>query len=330
MKLGIVGAGLIVRTLLEFVHELPEIELVAISGLPADEETLKKWQPEHGFRYTYLDYDQMLENDEIDTVYVGVNNHLHFRFALKALQAGKHVILEKPFTSNYQQALKLKQEADERGLLLFEAISTIYNPNFIKIRELLPTLGDIKIVSLNYTQYSSRYDAFKAGTILPAFNYKMSGGALMDLNIYNIHFITALFGVPEKVRYIANMEQGVDTSGILTMQYKDFQAVLIGAKDCGAPLLNCIQGNEGCIYTSSPMFTLTHFEYQLNKTEPVHHDYTGSAHRMKHEFIEFLDVYNKKDLVRNRQALQHSLDVMQVVTMAREDLGLVFPDDDNL
>ena len=62
MKLGIVGAGLIVRTLLEFIHELPEIELVAISGLPVDEPTLIRWKEEHGFRYTYLDYSELLAN----------------------------------------------------------------------------------------------------------------------------------------------------------------------------------------------------------------------------------------------------------------------------
>lgn len=330
MKLGIVGAGLIVRTLLEFVHELPEIELVAISGLPADEPTLTKWKDEHGFRYIYLDYEEMLKNQEIDTVYIGVNNHLHYRFAKRALETGFNVILEKPFTSNYQQAENIKRLAGEKGLFVFEAISTVYNPNFLKIKELLPTIGDVKIVSLNYTQYSSRYDAFLEGNVLPAFNYQMSGGALMDLNIYNIHFITALFGRPNKVDYIANMERGVDTSGILTLQYDTFQAVLIGAKDCGAPFTNCIQGNKGCIYTSSPMFTLTHFEYQLNKTEPVHYDYTGNSHRMKHEFISFLKQFKEKDLAANRLALEHSLDVMDVVTKARQKIGLVFPDDENL
>ncbi|MBQ1315537.1 MAG: Gfo/Idh/MocA family oxidoreductase [Erysipelotrichaceae bacterium] len=330
MKLGIVGAGLIVRTLLEFIHELPEIELVAISGLPVDEPTLIRWKEEHGFRYTYLDYSELLANEEVDTIYIGVNNHLHYRFAKQALLAGKHVILEKPFTSNYRQACRLKEIAEEKGLMIFEAISTVHNPNFVKIEELLPTLGDIKVVSLNYTQYSSRYDAFMEGNILPAFNYKMSGGALMDLNIYNIHFITQLFGAPNDVHYIANMEKGIDTSGILTMEYDTFQAVLIGAKDCGAPLLNCVQGNKGCIYTSSPMFTLTHFEYQLNKTEPVHYDLTNHAHRMKHEFIDFLKIFNEKDLTANRKALQHSLDVMSVVTKARQDIGLIFPDDENL
>ncbi|MGI6510611.1 MAG: hypothetical protein ACOX1L_08585 [Erysipelotrichaceae bacterium] len=72
----------------------------------------------------------------------------------------------------------LEKIAKERKLIILEAISNQHNPNYHKIKELLPTIGDVKIVVLNYTQYSSRYDAFKEGVILPAFDYRKSGGAL--------------------------------------------------------------------------------------------------------------------------------------------------------
>lgn len=326
MKLGIVGAGLIVHTFLEFAHEI-DIDLVAICATENELEKLKSLQMEHGFSYIYTDYDEMLKNDEIDTIYIGVNNHLHYTFAKKGLLAGKHLIVEKPFTSNAEQANYLYRLAKEQNLLVFEAISTIYNPNFIKIRELLPDLGEIKIVSLNYTQYSSRYDAFRRGEILPAFDYRKSGGALMDLDIYNIHFIAGLFGEPLCVDYMANMENNVDTSGILTLDYGRFKAVLIGAKDCAAPFINAIQGNNGCIYTSSPLFTLTHFEYQKNHEEAIHFDLDGDAHRMKHEFLRFLDVFNRKDYQENDRMLKHSLIVMDIVSIARKKAGIVFPDD---
>ena len=329
MKLGIVGAGLIVHTLLQFIHEV-DVELVAISALPSDLEVLNELQQKHGFRYVYTDFDEMLKNDEIDTVYLGVNNQMHYLFGKKTLEAGKHLIMEKPFTSNYEQACVLKRIADEKHLMIFEAISTIHNPNFKKIRELIPTIGDIKIVTVNYTQYSSRYDAFLKGEILPAFDYRKSGGALMDLNIYNIHFIVSLFNEPKSVKYIANIENNIDTSGILTMEYDDFKCVSIAAKDCGAPYVNCIQGNKGCIYTSSPLFTLTDFSWQLNNEEPEHFDLTGNAHRMKHEFIDFLKMFNEKDYDSMSELLDHSLRVMNVVTKARKDIGLVFPDDENI
>ena len=293
-------------------------------------EKLEQIQKEHGFKYIYTDFEEMLRNDEVEIVYMGVNNFLHYTFGKKVLEANKHLIMEKPFTSNYNQAKVLIDMANEKHLMIFEAISTIYNPNFVKMRELLPTVGDVKIVSTNYTQYSSRYDAFKRGEILPAFDYTKSGGALMDLNIYNIHFIVGLFGSPKSVDYIANIKNNIDTSGILTMDYDSFKAVLIAAKDCGAPFTNCIQGDEGCIYTSSPMFTLTHFDYQLNKQEPTHYDLTNNAHRMKHEFLDFLEIFNNKDYEADNKLMEHSLKVMKVISEAREKINLVFPDDANI
>ena len=123
------------------------------------------------------------------------------------------------------------------------------------------------------------------------------------------------------------MEHNIDTSGILTLEYHNFKCVSIAAKDCGAPYTNCIQGHKGCIYTHSPLFTLTDFDYQLNKEEPVHYDLTGDAHRMKHEFIDFLEMFNHKDYEKMNELLEHSLRVMKVVTEARKDIDLVFPDD---
>ncbi|MBR4461815.1 MAG: Gfo/Idh/MocA family oxidoreductase [Erysipelotrichaceae bacterium] len=329
MKLGIVGAGLIVHTLLEFIHEV-DVELIAICATPGEIDILEQLKQEHRFRYVYTDFEEFINNEEFDTVYLGVNNHLHYTFGKRVLELGKNLIMEKPFTSNYTQACTLQKLAKQNHLMIFEAISTIHNPNFKKIKEMLPELGEIKIVSVNYTQYSSRYDAFKKGEILPAFDYKKSGGALMDLNIYNIHFVVALFGEPKEAHYIANMEKGVDTSGILTMEYDGFQCVSVAAKDCAAPFINCIQGNQGCIYTSSPLFTLTDFSIQMNKEEPAHYDLTDKAHRMKHEFLDFLDIYENKDFERMNAYLNHSLAVMKVISEARNDIGLVFPDDQNL
>ena len=152
----------------------------------------------------------------------------------------------------------------------------------------------------------------------------------MDLNIYNIHFIVGLFGAPVNVEYIANMERNIDTSGILTMDYGDFKAVLVASKDTAAPFVNAIQGNDGVIYTSSPLFTLTHFDYQLNHQECQHYDLTNNSHRMKHEFLRFLEVFENKDHETNDRMIRHSLDVMAVISEARKKAGIIFPDDRNL
>ncbi len=189
MKLGIVGSGMIVGDLLSFIHDIKDIQLIHISGTRRSEEKLKQLKEEHDFLRYSTDYQNLLDDQEVDTIYVALPNHLHYEYAKRALLANKHVILEKPLTSTYEEAKELQELAILKKLFLWEAITNQYLPNYLKIKELLPELGNIKIVECNYSQYSSRYDAFKEGNILPAFDYKKSGGALMDLNIYNIHLL---------------------------------------------------------------------------------------------------------------------------------------------
>ena len=130
-------------------------------------------------------------------------------------------------------------------------MTTQYLENYNKIRELLPRIGRVKLVQCNFSQYSSRYDAFCAGETPVSFDPECAGGALMDLNVYNISYIVGLFGEPNQVHYLPNMERGIDTSGILTMEYNSFKAVSMAAKDCGAPARYVIQGTKGYILQKS-------------------------------------------------------------------------------
>lgn len=165
-----------------------------------------------------------MSDPDVDTVYVAVPNFLHYQVAKAALEHGKNVICEKPFVDSTNEAKKLKQLADEKNLIIVEAITNIYLENFKRIQREIENIAPIHIVSLNYTQYSSRYDDFLKGKIAPVFDPAKDGGTLMDLNIYNIHLVSALFGLPDKVKYYANMQKGVDTSGILHLSYPDKQA----------------------------------------------------------------------------------------------------------
>ena len=212
MKLGIVGSGMIVRDLLSFIHDVKGIELIHISGTQRSEEQLRDICEKHHFKRYSTNYDDLLNDVDVDTIYVALPNHLHFEYTKRALQYNKHVILEKPLTSTIEEARELKELAISKQLFLWEAVTNQYLPNYNKIKKLLPTLGQIKIVECNYSQYSSRYNAFKEGNILPAFDYTKSGGALMDLNIYNIHFVVGLFGKPHDVHYYPNIQKNIEES----------------------------------------------------------------------------------------------------------------------
>ncbi len=328
MKVGIAGAGMIVNDLFRFIHEVENIELEAIASTPRSLDKVKKMAEEQGIKKYYSCYDELLEDDEVEVMYIASPNHLHYEMCKKALEKGKHVICEKPFTSHVAELKELAKLAKEKQLILLEAISTQYLPNVLKIKELLNEIGQVKIVSANYSQYSSRYNAFKEGNILPAFDYTKSGGALMDLNIYNIHFVVGLFGKPKDVHYYPNIENHIDTSGILILEYETFQCVCIGAKDCKAPLSNNIQGDQGCLHVPTPLSYIGSMELLLNDgTKEIIND-NKDVHRMYEEFMAFVKMYQNNDYQQCYEMLEHSMIVTEVQTIARRKAGVIFPADE--
>ena len=315
MQIGIVGAGMTVPWFLEAAKLIPEMEVRALFA--RKEEKRKEICEKYQVPVAYDSYEKLLADQSIDVLYLPVPNHLHYSFTKQALEAGKHVILEKPFTVTYEEAKKLAELARAKGLVLFEAITNQYNANYEKVRELLPGLGDVKIVQLNFSQYSSRYEAFKQGNIAPVFDAAKAGGALMDLNVYNIHFVVGLFGEPKAVHYYPNMEKGVDTSGILVMEYPTFQCVCVAAKDCGAPLSVNIEGDKGCMFSHSNSGRFEEFSYQENKQEPIHYELARRDSIFAEELTAFTEYYVNKNRVELDRRLEHSLRVMKVLDAAR-------------
>ena len=321
MKLAVLGTGKIVQEFLPMIQQVTDVELVALLSTPRSLDKAKEMQAQYQVQEVYTDYETLLGNATIDTVYVALPNHLHYQYTKAALLQGKNVICEKPFTLNSQQLQELIQIATEKRLILLEAITNQYLNNFLQIKKDLAQLGKIKIVECNYSQYSSRYDAFKEGKILPAFDPQKGGGALMDINIYNIHFIVGLFGKPEKVQYLANIERDIDTSGILVLDYGAFKAVCIGAKDSTAQIRSVIQGTDGSIEVLGATNEMPRYE-RRSKTEIEAVNVNLDKHRMYQEFEKFTEVIVQKDLAFALEQLNHSLTVMQVVDQALESANL--------
>ena len=323
MKLGIIGSGMIVQDLLSFVDLIKEIELVAILGRKESEEKITALTKKYGIKKAYYNYDELLDDNEIDTVYIALPNHLHFEYTKKALLHKKHVICEKPFTSNVNELDELITLSKQQDCLLFEAITNQYLPAFKKVKEKIDELGKISIISCNYSQYSSRYNAFKKGNILPVFDVNMSGGALMDLNVYNLHFVIGLFGEPTNVQYYANIERGIDTSGMIVLVYPTFKAVCIGAKDCGAPITSTIQGDLGCIKIEGPTSVLDDVQVIKNDENKELIKFTN-PHRMYDEFKCISEYIDNKNYIVCDKMLKHSRIVMDVITKARQSANIVF------
>ena len=233
MNLCAIGTSFITKNMLQEFARSDVLHCTAIYS--RKEETGRALADEFGIQTVYTNLEEMLADPTIEMVYVASPNNIHYAQAKAALLAGKHVLCEKPFAPTVAEADELIALAKEKGLFLFEAITTAHHPHYGFVREHLPELGDIKMVSATFCQFSSRYPALLAGKPSPVLNHAFAGGALMDINLYNIHFVVGLFGAPKGVRYFPNChETGVDTSGLLVLEYEDFVCQCSGAKDSAA------------------------------------------------------------------------------------------------
>ena len=327
MKLGILGSGKIVKEVLPVLNQIENIEVVAIAA--RNEEKLEKLAEEFDIEKYYIGIDDLLASPEIDTVYIALPNHLHFDAMNKAIDAGKDIICEKPFTSNLYETEQIIEKARDKDVMIVEAISHRFIPNAIETKKMIDDLGDIKIVSFNYSQYSSRYDKFKAGEIEPVFSLEASGGALIDLNLYNVAFAVDAFGLPKDVKYFANISKDIDTSGIVILDYEDFIVSCIGSKDSAAPIINTIQGENATIEIPD---ALNNFgEFRLTKT---HEDKVSefnynqeSKSRLYYEFVEIEEILRTHDKNKVHSLLEKTRNYMDVITKARYDANIYYPAD---
>lgn len=322
MKLGILGAGKIVQEFLSVVDQVENLEVVSLFSTKRSLEKNKTLANQYQIEKVYTDLEENLKNQDIDTIYVALPNHLHFEYAKAALDAGKHVICEKPFTLSLSELEELEQLANENELILTEAITAQYLPNYQLVLDNLDKVGDIKLIDCNFSQYSSRYDAFMAGEVPPVFNPKMGGGALVDLNVYNIHFVVGILGRPLRVHYYPNIEREVDTSGLLVLEYEDIKVSCMGAKDCHGLKQSVIQGDKGMIFIDGATGSLDRIELTLSG-ETNELESTQKLHRMATEFIAFSNMIEHHDLDEAKKRMKHSKLVIEVMEKAMKDGGLV-------
>ncbi len=169
----------------------------------------------------YTDLLEMAQSD-IDAVYIASPNKLHYEQSKLFLQNGKHVICEKPITIHPEQLAELQALAKEKGLVYMEAIMMLHQPQLVPLKETVAKLGKIRTAHIDFSQLSSKYQAYVDGKNPNIFNPEFCTGALMDLGIYCIYFVLELFGQPEKlVIHSQFLESGADATGDVLMIYPD-------------------------------------------------------------------------------------------------------------
>jgi len=325
MKIGTIGTGFIVDMFLAALNEIDNAKCVAVYS--RKEETAKPLAEKYEVGTIYTELDKLYADPTIDFIYVASPNSLHYEHAYRALENEKNVICEKPFTSTINETESLIELAKKNKKMLFEGITTIHLPNYHLVKQHISKLGELKLVQCNYSQYSSRYDALIRGETPNVFNPEFSGGALADINIYNLHFVMNLFGTPQSVNYVANKHpNGIDTSGVLLMKYPSFIAECVGAKDTDSMNFVLIQGENGYLHIENGANGCQNVVLHLDDKEIRLNNQT-TRNTLYYELLSFKEIFDDKDFERCNELLNHSHSVMKTFEEARESADIVFSAD---
>ena len=325
VRLGTIGSGVIVHSVLDNVMRAEGISLEAVYS--RTDEKAKTLAEKYNAPKVYTDINALMSDEAVNTIYIATPNLLHYEQTKTALLAGKNVICEKPFVTKRSHAEELIGIAKNEGVFLFEAAPTIYLPNFRLLREKLSLIGRIKLVMSNYSQYSSRYDAVLRGEKPNIFNPEFAGGCLMDINFYNVLLNTALFGRPESAKYYPNIyPELADTSGIFVMSYDGFTSTNSGAKDTWGINHFMIEGEKGFIYVDEPnglksVRVVTKSSDETFNLQPV-------PDRWHYEVEELTRLMLNDDYDEAYSNLEITLENVSVIETARKNAGIIFPGDE--
>ncbi len=279
----------------------------------------EKLQSEYGIWHIYNDYDEFLESDDFDWVYVGVETEAHFAFGKAALNGKKHVIIEKPMAGRLSQINLLYDAAVRNGCFLFESMSTYYMPLYRVMKEQIGRLKDVRIVICNFSKVSSAYEDYIKGCVTHRFDADGFGGALYDLNIYNINFAASIWGMPQGIRYFPNIGyNGADTSGVLLLTYKDFTVCCIAAKDSAGKNFIQVQGSNGCVYADGPANAFREVISDIDGRRDVFKEEISYRERLRCEIESISDIYERHDLDACRKIFENTFTAFRIIEKIAE------------
>jgi predicted dehydrogenase len=321
IKVGLLGTGNISELFVQATKQINGIESTAVFN--RDQLKANIFADQHRIKKAYNDINVMLNDAEINCIYIGLPNSMHFDYAMKAVKAGKMTIIEKPFVSNLAEFDQLKEAAQESGAMLFEMTRVMELPNYKTIKDNLELILPVRLVTVNFSQYSRRYNDLLAGKMPNVFSDEFSGGALMDLGVYGVHLMVGLFGKPRGLLYVANhLSNSVDLSGNLIMKYKGFIASLVQSKNSKCENRITIQGERGTIYATPTASILSKVE--LDMEERLDISAKQEHESMVYTLEKIVNVVERKDVALQQLMLAHSRDVMEVLEKARRSAGIAF------
>lgn len=325
VRFGIIGTGRISDWVMRGAAQDPRIRVSAVCSRTAEAaEAFIARNPLAKGAKVYTSVEEMVEDPQVDAVYVGTPNQTHCGYTVTALKAGKHVLCEKPLAINAAEGRKMVAAAEESGRLLMEAMVSTLNPNFLEVASRINEIAPVRNYSSCFCQYSSKYEALKRGEVATAFK-PGTAGALRDVGVYTIYPLVALFGRPETVSgklYTVTTAEGIsDVHGTACLGYESMDATLTWSKAYDSFQPTEIAGENGNLVLDEI--------HIARKAEIVPHAAPTSGQGPKpgrtilseglpmneyyYEFKEFADLLEQGKKESANNSLQTSLAVLEII-----------------
>ena len=334
IRFGVIGTNNISDWVIAGGRQDERFELVAVCSRTL--ERADEFAAKHNIPHTFTSLEEMASSPLIDAVYIATPNYVHAEQSILCMNHGKHVLCEKPFASNAREVRQMIEAAQRNNVTLMEAMISTLNPNFIIAKEKLKDLGTIRRYFASYCQYSSRYDKFKEGIILNAFKPELSNGAVMDIGIYTIYPMVALFGKPQKIEAQGIvLHTGADGQGAVNFQYDGMNATVLYSKIANSALPTEIEGEAGNLLLDKihitkqvdfiPRQVTAQGKEQENHCQSIGLPLDKSEYY--YEMAEFMNLIEQGKQESTLNSWENSLTTLEIIDEIRRQLGVHYPAD---
>jgi predicted dehydrogenase len=328
IRWGIIGTGIIASIFARDLQLLPDAQLIAVGSRCQD--SADAFGRRFSVPHCHSSYDRLAEDPDVDVIYVATPHTHHFKNALAAIEAGKPVLCEKPFTLNRTQAEELVTAARGREVFLMEAMWTRFLPHVVRIRQLLQAgaLGDVRTFTADHAQGFLPPDAAHR-----MYSSDLGGGALLDLGIYPVSFASLIFGTPTRITAVSDPTMtAVDAQTSILLQYpKGQHSVLTTTLGARGTNRAAIIGTSARIEIDDTWYTPTTFSlYRADDKAQGPPELFSSpriGHGLRHEAAEVHRCLRAGLLESNAMPLSETCSIMGTMDEIRRQIGLFYPDE---
>jgi len=316
IRIATIGTSTITRTFLDAAAAVPEVTVT--TAYSRDGDHARRFAAETGIPGGASDLDALLASADIDAVYLASPNAIHFAQALRAVEAGKHVLVEKPAVLTAADFATLTDAAARKGVIVLEAMRNAYDPALAAIADLSAQLGPVRRPSFAYCQRSARYDKVLAGERVNIFDPTLGGGALYDLGVYCVSAMVSMFGEPERVSgWAVPIPGGADGCGAALAHYGEYIVDLSYSKITASARGGEIQCERGTLTFDSVAEPRSARVTMLDGTV-TEHAFDGPRNNMVHEIVRFAELIDGDGGVARDHA--RTLATLRVVEAIRASL----------